>query len=184
MPKWTVHIAFGTMISMGLVAAYILFGPVKTFTPSVVGFIVAVFATVLGSDIPDFDSRHTKIKYVLGFLVGGFIAVMYLVHVHIDIRPLWDMFGDWKAFYSGYLLMAFLIFVLFVLVNTLIWFFPMRHHGRAHSIGACLIYGMFWGAIGLILMGLTVLDSLIILFMGTVGYFSHILLDFEIKLWK
>ena len=184
MPKWTVHIAFGTIISMGIAGVYIMFGPVDRFAPSVVGLIVAVFASILGSDFPDFDTRTSKIKYVLGFLVGGFISIMYLVHVHMDIRPLWEMFADWKTFYSGYLLMAFLLFVLFVLFNTLLWFFPLRHRGRAHSVVACVLYGVFWGSVGLVLMGLTLLDGLIITMMGAAGYLSHLLLDLDIKLWK
>jgi len=184
MPKWTIHLAFGCIATVALVCGYIFFGPVSWYMPSAVGLIVAVFAAILGSDIPDFDSRKTKIKHILGFFLGGFVAIMYLVHVHMDIRPLWDVFSDWEAFYAGHLLIAFFLFVVFVLLNTLIWFFPMRHHGRAHSLVACGIYGVFWGVIGFLALGLNIPDSLVVVVLGSTGYLSHLLLDLDIKVWK
>jgi len=185
MPSWKMHVLSGFIALCALAGTYHILGWSRFYDlDSVRVGVCGAFACVLGSDLPDFDSRRTKIKHVLGLILGLFISIFYLLHIHLDIRPLWEAAWNWHVFYSGYLLIAFGLLVLCVLANTLVWFFPLRHRGRAHSLIAAGIYGLMWVPLGVFLFGFSLMDSLVVVGVGFMGYLLHLLLDLDLKVWR
>jgi hypothetical protein len=185
MPSWKIHVLSGVLAVGTLIGTYHILGWSRFYVlDSLRVGICAAFACVLGSDIADFDSRRTRIKHALGVILGLFVSAFYLLHIHIDVRPLWEAAWDWHAFYSSYFLIAFGLLVLCVLANTLVWFFPQRHRGRAHSLIAAGIYGSMWVPLGVFLFGFTLMDSLVVAGVGLMGYFLHLLLDLDLKVWR
>lgn len=183
MPNWKLHLGFGFVLTCFLVVVFLISGSAKIYTPSILALLLGVFASILGSDMPDFDTRRSRIKYILGFLMGGYVAFLYLIKATVE-KGFPDVLKDLGTFTSTHILLAFAVFVGIIVINTILWFLPIRHRGRAHTVGAALIYGCFWGALSFGLFLLPPLDMVVVMTMAFAGYFAHLLLDGELKFWK
>jgi hypothetical protein len=182
MAGWKFHLFSGFLIVGALLVLYFLSYFAIPDQKDLFFLVVAAFAVLLGSDLPDFDSRRTKIKYALGPILGMALACFYMIHVDLDILPLSRIYAQWGD-YSGYLLRAFVILVACVILNTLVWFFPLSHRGRAHSLVAAVLYAVAWSVFCYFLLDLGLVHSLAVGALGCIGYLAHLLLDRDIKVW-
>jgi hypothetical protein len=173
MPSWRFHISVGFIL-----AALMIYGLAITVhsidldypNPVLVFFwLHAGFILLMGSLMPDFDYRKTKIRYSLGPVLGIYILGSYLYlnrHEPLDINP---------AFLATLLLLAIILPLLAGLV------IPFKHHGKMHSISAALIFSIVWFSLGLVIYNLSLPSAGIIAMFGFVGYLSHLVLDMDLK---
>ena len=175
MPTWRVHIFMGICITalfvyvITLIDLWYLF--IKDNQIQFLFWFHAGFICILGSLLPDYDYRKTKIRHALGPVLGLFIIMSY---VYLNLSDLSNIDLD---------LFLILLFAFFIIPSFFGFVFPFRHHGKMHSFSAAVLYVLIWMLLELLVFQMTPLQSGIIGLFGFIGYSSHLLLDLDLKLY-
>lgn len=175
MPTWRTHLSVGCLLTICLIYASYLSGYWSFFIDGgeikIFYWFHIIFITLLGSLLPDFDYRKTRIRYGLGPALGGFIIISYF----FLYRP------DPSTINTSFLVILLILFLILPLIAGLI--VPFKHHGFLHSLSAAALYGVSWFAIESLIFDLTNTEAALIAVFGFVSYFSHLLFDLDIKLY-
>jgi hypothetical protein len=174
MPTWRFHLTTGALLTIFLIYLCYYLGYWYLFVDEgqiqLLYWIHIIFVSLLGSLIPDFDKRKTKIRRTLGLILGGFISISILIIYHQNIS-----INDMPA--------LFIIVVLFLVVLFIIGIvIPFKHHGILHSILAALVFALSWVLLEAWIFNLTPQHAIVIGIFGFLGYCSHLVLDRDIKL--
>ena len=174
MPSWRVHLFTGILLAIFLIYICYIF---NVWYPFVVNnqvqffyLLHICFILILGSVLPDFDYRKTRIRHALGPVLGLFIIVSY---IYLNLSKPFEI--DLKL-----ILILLLAFLIFPFLAGLI--FPFKHHGKLHSLSAAIIYGLCWLCVELFIFNFSIPQAGIVAVFGFVGYFFHLLLDKDLKL--
>lgn len=174
MPSWRIHTTVGIITTFLIIYGCLSFGYSYLFIENneiqVFFSMHLCFITVLGSVIPDFDYKKTRIRHALGPILGCFSIISYFYLYRFQLTEI-------------NLVFLFVLLIIFVLIPILAGLvIPFKHHGILHSIGAAAFYGLSWGVIEVFIFNMTCVQSSIIGFSGFSGYFSHLLMDLKLKL--
>ncbi len=173
MTSWRFHLFMGSLIMVlfiyiclqtELSYLFVMNDQIHYFYWYQVGFV-----GLLGSLIPDFDYRKTKIRHLLGLVVGLFLIVSYLYikRNELDtVNPVSLMF----------------VLIVFVIITFLIGIsLPFRHHGFLHSVVAAMLYAMTWCAIEILIFDMSIIQGGLVGVFGFIGYISHLIMDWQLK---
>jgi hypothetical protein len=173
MTSWRFHLFIGSLITglfiyfclqTELRYLFISEGQINYFYWYQVGFV-----GLLGSLIPDFDFRKTKIRHFLGLVIGFFLIIsyLYLRRNELDtVNPVSLMFA----------LLVFIIVTFLIGISI-----PFRHHGFLHSVVAAILYALVWCAIEILVFDLSILQAGLVGIFGFIGYISHLVMDWQLK---
>jgi hypothetical protein len=170
MPGWKLHTFSGLIVTTILIM--ILYTALDSGifgVPSIDLFaiMVAGFACILGSLMPDYDYRKTMIRHIFGPVFGAFITFGYLY----TRGPKAD------------LEFALVIFISIVVIFAIIGILPMKHHGKLHSLTAAAFFGLGWIILSIIVLELTHPFWIAVIAMfAIIGYTLHLALDLDLKL--
>jgi hypothetical protein len=174
MPSWRIHVTIGLCISILLIyiCYYLDLSHLFVSDGEIQYFFVfhVCFISVLGSILPDYDYRKTRIRHSLGIILGSFVVVsiVYLYRTEPEkIDPIFLLF-----------IMIAIVTVIFLLGLVV----PFKHHGKMHSMSAAMFYGIGWIGLELWLFQMSILQAGVISLFGFVGFFFHLLLDQDLKM--
>lgn len=174
MPKWKSHLVTGALFTLGLFFVLFYLGiDFDLFENDRIQIFIlvhAVFISILGSLVPDFDYWKTKIRYALGPVLGIFIFSSFFYLRGFDLLQV-DIMK---------ILVIMSAFLIVPIILGLI--IPFKHQGMMHSLTAALCYAVLWTGAELLLFQLNITQSVIIGSFGFIGYSSHLILDGKIKL--
>ncbi|WP_455392295.1 hypothetical protein [[Eubacterium] cellulosolvens] len=173
MPSWRAHVITGSIIIVALViVCYYLELSYLFVDQNQVQYFFCfhiAFVSILGSLLPDFDYRKTRIRHMVGPTLVGFLLVSFLYLNRYSLFTIDPV--------SLLVLFIILILILFLLGLVI----PFKHHGRMHSVAAAVIYTITWLILELFIFDMTPLQAGVIGLFGFAGYFSHLALDLDVK---
>lgn len=127
------------------------------------------FVALLGSLLPDFDYRRTKIRHFLGLAIGLFLVISYLYLRRNELNKV-----DFES-------LLFVLIVIIVVTFLVGFAFPFRHHGKLHSGLAAILYALIWVVIEILFFDMTIQQAGLIGVFGWVGFTTHLILDRDLK---
>ena len=173
MPSWRFHIITGIIITIFLVYTCFYLNLWYLFVnDGRIQFLFwyhIFFITMLGSLMPDFDYRKTRIRHGLGPSLGLFMVISLIL----------SAFNDHIPFNPIYLAVLLPVFILVPLIAGLIIRF--KHHGTLHSGIAAIVYSIIWVLIEIIVFKMTIAQAGTIGVFGFIGFISHLVLDRDLK---
>jgi len=173
MPSWRIHLITGMIVTILLLYVCYTFGLRELFFQDneieYFFWFHVCFISILGSLLPDFDSRKTRIRHTLGPVLGMFLIVSY-IYLH--------RFSHHKINPEFVIVVLFLLIIIVFILGIVI---PFKHHGRMHSITAAGLFVISWMAIELLVFEASLLQTAVIGLFGFLGYFSHLALDLDLK---
>jgi hypothetical protein len=176
MPRWEVHLSFGIMALIVLLAGLLL----GIWTPGmsipamdVITILILVLllgggAMIAGSVLPDIDGKG-RIRWIIGPVAGSMVIAPPLIGM---IRAggvqagLDFITGPGSLLFLGTTIAAYLLLVA-----------PKKHRGAWHRTRTGMAFGMIWGSYVWATAAMTIDQSVLIGAMGTLGYGWHLALD-------
>jgi hypothetical protein len=174
MPSWRLHVTTGIILTAMMIYGFFISDLWYLFIDQnqIQFFFIfhIVFISVLGSLMPDFDYRKTRIRNAFGPVLGGFICLSYIYQNNFEpsrINP-------------AFLLVLMIVFILLPFIAGIV--IPFKHHGKLHSILSAGVYSISWAGLELFIFSMSEIQAATVFLFGFVGYFSHLLLDGDLKL--
>lgn len=174
MPSWRIHLIIGLILTASLFYIFYYFNLWQLLiTNSKIQYLYLLhiwFISLLGSLLPDFDYRKTRIRHILGPVLTIFV-VLSIIYINryepINLNPA----------SLGFLALMFLFIPL--LAGLVV---PFKHHGKLHSVTAAIVFGLFWLGFELVIFNQALIQAGIVGLFGFLGYISHLILDWDLKL--
>ena len=173
MPNWRFHLSVGAVLTVFLIYTCYYLGYWYLFVDSgkiqYLFWVHIIFVTLLGSLLPDFDERRTKIRRTLGWILGGFIIISIIIinYQNISINDL-----------PGFLVIGLVFLILLIILGVVI---PFRHHGLLHSVFAAFVFSISWFLIEYFIFDMLMLQAITIGTFAFCGFMLHLVLDKDLK---
>jgi len=176
MPRWEVHISFGLMAFIVLLAGILLgiwvpgerIPPLDVLTLLILVLLLGGGAMLAGSVLPDIDGKG-RIRLMIGPVAGAMALVPPLIgviRIGGAVAGLDFIMGPGSMLFLGATAAAYLVLLL-----------PKRHRGAWHRTRTAMAFGMIWGSYVWATAAMTIDQSMLIGAMGTLGYGWHLALD-------
>ncbi|MBS3060012.1 MAG: metal-dependent hydrolase [DPANN group archaeon] len=162
MPFQKVHKFFGFLVFLIYAAFAVVFLPDPPMLDLLLLLAIGLFFIIVGSVLPDIDTKKSWIfKQLKFFLAGAVFVVSFFI-----------LSGNNALGVS--ILVSSALSLLFIMFIGL--FLP-RHRGVVHRLKTGVVYGLLSMGLTYIVLGSVELSAIIGAF-ASLGYFSHLLLDF------
>ncbi len=176
MPRWEVHLSFGVMAFIVLLAGILLgiwtpgrnIPPLDVITLLILVLLLGGGAMIAASVLPDIDGRG-RIRWMIGPVAGAMAIVPPIIGV---VRV-----GGARAGLEFIMGPGSLIFLGATIAAYLILLIPKTHRGAWHRTRTAMAFGTLWGLYVWSTAAMTIDQSMLIGAMGTLGYGWHLALD-------